>query len=404
MKKIKVFLIFALILSHEIYSYASNTTASKKNRTILFFGVGLGGVDTHLKNLVYMLKKDKFKIMLLAKNNGFAKEWCRLNHVQHIKFKTNKEISKVIKETPCDIFHINHSNSTFPQLALLRKIKPNTKFICTFHGSQNELEESTHAKFIKNLKLYDICTFVDFDAIKKIEYLNQNSKKKINAVWTPPLHDDQMFNVAIKQDKQHLLKSITESLSLEHNPFIITVPAARISKNKNQACAIKALAVLIKNYNINSHLILLGVSNYQPDETKKILDMIQELNIENNVHLAGYRNDMHDILYHSDIIAIPSISESYGLPIIEGALLKKSIVVSNSIRAAHFFIKNNETGLSFMCDDHRDLAYQIMRIYKNKSLATQLGLNAFFKAKTEFSTQKLYNNFKNIYMSLNISS
>lgn len=365
--------------------------------TILFCGDEFrgGGVTTHVKTLAQRLRQDNFNVLFITKKDESCNQWCREHGIQHLFCDTENEMYQIVDETiknnPTTIVHFNGNNGHSPwRIAWLRSQNPTIKILRTEHSSVHRHQPGLP----KELRLYDIMTFADCTARSKIAH----------ARWTPPLYDDQKFTDAkITRSKDEFLKTIpgyNTMLDPEQKPFIITVPAARISANKNQLCAVKAVAELVMHHAINCHLFLLGRQDLHPSATEAVHKLIRKLHMQNHVHLVGYRTDICDVMHFSDVVVVPTKKESFGLPVIEAALLKKPIIVSNSTRAAQFFIDHNKTGLSFISDNHHDLAAQIMRLYNDSSFAHELGINAYTRAKNEFSTQALYNNFKQIYETL----
>jgi glycosyltransferase involved in cell wall biosynthesis len=169
--------------------------------------------------------------------------------------------------------------------------------------------------------------------------------------------------------------------------------AASLTPYKNHECLIYAFHNLVHTLKTPAHLMIIGVGRLQ----EKIEKLINTLNLQENVHLLGFSKEVPAIYYHSDIKVLSSSGESFGAVIVEAALLKKPIIVSDQIAAANYIIFDRQTGLLFKNNDPQDLALQIKTLIGNKELRDALGLAAYELVRKNFTSDSLIANILHMY-------
>lgn len=121
---------------------------------------------------------------------------------------------------------------------------------------------------------------------------------------------------------------------------ILVLSVGELQKRKNHEVIIKALAK-INNPNIKYIICGQGVlENY-------LLKLSKSLNLQNQVFLLGYRQDIQEIMAASDIFAHPSIREGLGLASLEAMTAALPLITSN-IQGVPDYVENGVTG--YMCD------------------------------------------------------
>lgn len=122
----------------------------------------------------------------------------------------------------------------------------------------------------------------------------------------------------------------------------------------------------------------------------------RELGIWNSVHLPGTRDDVPAVLDLMDVFVFPSHFE--GLP---GALLEAMAaglpIVATPVDGNRELLDNEESGLFVPVQDSEALASEICRLLPQKPLATSIGNEAAHVAATNFSLDKMVEEFIDVY-------
>ena len=110
---------------------------------------------------------------------------------------------------------------------------------------------------------------------------------------------------------------------------------------KNLQQLIKAFDVLLKKYNYNGNLVIVGdlfYSNY----IKILRLLVSELNLDERVIFTGKveHKKIKDFYTHADLFVLPSIAETFGMPVTEAMSCGVPVAVSDpdlsNLKGNHF--------------------------------------------------------------------
>jgi len=139
----------------------------------------------------------------------------------------------------------------------------------------------------------------------------------------------------------------------------------------------KAFDFLIRSaaqiQNSGIHFIVVGEGPLR----QHLEQLIQQLNLEQQVHLIGYRerNETLKILASSDIFVISSITEGTPLVLLEAAALSVPIIATQ-VGGIPEMVRNNEQALLIAPTDEHGLSNAIKNLHSNHGLASRLAQNA----------------------------
>jgi len=133
----------------------------------------------------------------------------------------------------------------------------------------------------------------------------------------------------------------------------------------------------------------------------ELQQQIHRLNLDNIVLLAGYRNDVRDILCMSDIAMHAALGEGFSLSIIEYMSASLPVLVPD-IASVSQAITHNETGLIYKKNDPKSAASHIAELINNKKRRLTMGDAAKTKANNNYSleqcTHSLITTISKIYL------
>lgn len=135
---------------------------------------------------------------------------------------------------------------------------------------------------------------------------------------------------------------LRKDLSLDDKDFVL-FSIGELNENKNHEVVIQALAEL---ENQSVHYIIAG----QGPLKSKLKNLAKELNIDNRVHLLGYRNDIPHLLNIADVFIFPSLREGLSVSVME-AMASKLPVIASSIRGNKDLVIPQKGGILFEPDD-----------------------------------------------------
>lgn len=165
-----------------------------------------------------------------------------------------------------------------------------------------------------------------------------------------------------------------ELLELDKEDFVLLV-LAELNKNKNHMQVIKAIDILKDKY----PKIKVLFAGKGPLENK-LKETITKMELEENIKLIGFRNDIKELLYSCDGVGLFSKREGLGKCLLEGMIAEKPIIATNT-RGPKELIKNEENGLLVDIGDIEQTAKYIELLYLNNSKRKDLIENSKKKVR-----------------------
>lgn len=247
-----------------------------------------------------------------------------------------KDLKKVISENRYDVIWTNEPvMGVMTRLAARHVRKDGTKVIYMAHGFH----------FFKGAPLFNwlmwapLETFMSRfnDVLVTINYEDYARAKKY--MHTPVVEHIDGIGVdfsdrecAVSRDEKRKQLGLSES-------DIALLSVGELQKRKNHEVIIKALADL---NNPNVKYIICGQGVLE----NRLLELISSLNLQNQVFLLGYRQDIPEIMNACDIYAHPSVREGLGLASLEAMAFGLPLITSN-VQGLPDYVKNGVTG--YMC-------------------------------------------------------
>ena len=173
---------------------------------------------------------------------------------------------------------------------------------------------------------------------------------------------------------------LRESLGLKDDEFVMIFPA-RLDKNKNQGFLIKCMPELIKE-NPKIHLLLPG----QDELNGKYQSLAKKLNVDDNVHFLGKRDDVPRLLKISDLAV--SSSKREGLPVnLLEALESYLPIIALNCRGCNDIL-NNTNNKILTSNNRHEMIKAIQDHEDNKSKTNNI--EAFTVEKTIKALSEIY--------------
>jgi glycosyltransferase involved in cell wall biosynthesis len=362
----------------------------------------LGGVQNLLISLISALKKDfDFEIIGFdiedAKNEFLTAGAKKVTVLEISPFKTgfkypqnifkiNRKLLKILQESKPNIVQTHLIGADiWGRLAAIKARVP--KIIQTVHSAEKFRNNFFSAKGLKTLffdKYLEKKTFKIIAVSKEIKNLLINQgipDSKIKVIY-PPI-DTLKFapNTSIRKKTRSELKVI--------NNYIVG-SVGRLSK-------LKAYDVLIKSFQEfskiapESKLIIIG----DGEEKTNLLKYIKGNNLEKQVKLLGWRNDIDKLINVFDQFVLTSRLEGMPLVVSEAAANAKPIISTNA-GGVKELIQNNKTGFVVEIDNQKALIEKMKYLYQNPKISKQIAKNARNASKMQ-DISKIALEYKKIY-------
>jgi glycosyltransferase involved in cell wall biosynthesis len=179
-------------------------------------------------------------------------------------------------------------------------------------------------------------------------------------------------------------EQVCKELNIPQDSFLI-VEVAFLSERKGQRYLIDALFDLYKKQLLSKEKVYcVFVGNGEDEEILK--NRINELTLNSNIFLVGYRNDSEDFIAASDLFVLPSLRDEDMPLVLLSALGYGKAIVATDFAGISQVIETEVNGVLIKNDLETftdNLANEICRLYNDESLRAELGINA----------QKTYKNY-----------
>lgn len=359
-------------------------------------------VDSHIKafHLPYlkMLKENGYEVHV-ATNGDEQFPYCDVKHqicIERSPFKVNnlkaiKQLKKIIDKEKFDIIHCHTPmGSVVTRLAAREARKNETRVIYTAHG----FHFYKGAPLINWMLFYPVEWYLakytdtlitinqeDFQRAKKRFGKRCNDIQYVPGVGI----DKKKFDFEMSEKEKIKLR---ETLGLKKDDFVLTC-VARLDKNKNQEFLIKCMRELVKEHK-NIHLLLVG----RDELNGKYQKISKKMNLEDNVHFLGNRDDVPQLLRISDISV--SASKREGLPInILESIFSGVQVVALECRGMNDLIINERVGYIIKNNKKFNFIKKISIIQKKFDEYTKKyllkNISKYSLDKTIYLIKKIYN-------------
>ncbi len=180
---------------------------------------------------------------------------------------------------------------------------------------------------------------------------------------------------------------IRKEFGFSEKDFIV-ISVGQLSKRKNQEVIIRAMAQ-IKDASIKYLLVGLG------EKEAEYRELIKTLSLQDRVILAGYREDVPELLHMADVFVFPSLQE--GLPVALMEAMAAGIpAVCGKIRGNMDLITHGIEGVLAEPEDSKAFAEAIVELKKNPDKAMFYRKNAKKKIRG-FSVEVVDGEMREIY-------
>ncbi|MGS2777497.1 glycosyltransferase family 4 protein [Robertmurraya sp. GLU-23] len=155
-----------------------------------------------------------------------------------------------------------------------------------------------------------------------------------------------------------------DELDIPENAFVV-LSVGELNRNKNHETIIRAISKL---NNSNVYYVICGqgkLENY-------LRNLSQEVGLEKQIKLLGFRNDIAEICKTSDVFAFPSKREGLGLAALEAMASGLPMVTSN-IHGIVDYSDDTVTGYTCNPTDVESFAFALKKLIENPNLRKKMG-------------------------------
>jgi L-malate glycosyltransferase len=352
---------------------------SRKRIRILFTLIQLntGGTERIVLDLLQNLNRSLFEVYVAFFLDGSLRdafsEACnglfQITKKRGVDPEAMMRVFKIIKEKEIDVVNAHHYMCFFYSF-VAGKILSSRALVYTEHSVPEVEEISGIHRFLSNLFMYRTNAVVGVS--KEIaEVLSHkfpaHSKKTLSI---PNSVDVERFNLSADRER------VRAEFGLDPDDFVVGT-IANFRRVKNHVCLIRAFG-LVREKHPNARLVLVGRG--YPGDTEnsegEVRRLIGELQLDGCVVMAGYRENIPEILQCFDVFCLPSLSEGLPVSALE-AMAAKVPVVGSDVRGIREIVLHGATGMLFPSNDDRALSRALDSLIRDNGLRRDLREKAF---------------------------
>lgn len=366
-------------------------------KKIMFYtgGIGLGGVERVLLNILSSLDKNKFDIKLglqyedenifeneipdninykymlskdkIKKTLEIKKKKKNLFYKLYYSFLLKKE-RKIIKEKYLEFSKdrdviIDFKNSDY---ARVTSQETNSKRVCWYHGSikTTNTYKKNPKKHRKNLNKYHKIIVICDDMKKEMIEMFPELENRIERIYNP-------FDFKkIKKMAEYSFYLTKKEKKLINERYIVAVSRLDYIP-KGYPTLLKAFK-LAKENGLKEKLYIVG----EGADRIKIQNKITELSLENEVVLLGLQKNPYIWIKNAELFVHSSKNEGLPTVLIEAMILDIPIISTDCPVGPREILEGGKNGVLLEVGDYQAMAKKINQLIKNIEIRKQYIKNA----------------------------
>jgi glycosyltransferase involved in cell wall biosynthesis len=177
----------------------------------------------------------------------------------------------------------------------------------------------------------------------------------------------------------------------------LLVIVARLDPKKGHRLLLEALA-LVRKQIPDIKLLIVGGENPGADGVygPVLKQLTHELNLDEHVVFTGPRSDIQDILAASDLFAMPSDGEGFGLSFVEAMAMKKPVIGLDNGGTPEV-VEHGKSGLLSPTGDVQQLAENILTLVRYPALGRRMGEYGRMRVEQYFNPERMANDVEQVY-------
>lgn len=299
-----------------------------------------------------------------------------------VDYKLICRLNKLFREKRIDIVHA-HQYTPFFYTSLAKNYLKKPRIIFTEHGrfypEKRKLKRFIIDPFL-SLLASEIIAVSEFTKNSMVCYDNF-PRKKIKVIFN---------GVNLKRSNINQVGKLKE-LNINSEDFVLAT-AARLDLAKNHIMLINVMKIITKVVP-NCKLLIIG----EGSEYEKLNAAINEYGLSEYVFLLGYRNDVLEMFFASDVFLLSSLTEGTSVTLLEAMYTGLPAIVTN-VGGNPEILKDKVTGYLVNSNDAPAMAEKILLLFQNRDLAKKLGMEGRKRVVTQFSFETMLKKYEELYI------
>lgn len=370
-----------------------------------FYYPHIGGIEKHVWELSNKLVKAGHRVTVYTSNVPISEKHEIDKGVDIYRFKSYYSLLnnhfvpgyffKLFGDNRFDIIHMHGALHFSSNITAFSQIFKRCPIVLTTHGATGDYQgwkgiaEALYYKTIGKWTLNSADRIIT-PALKEVDLLKSLGMNRDKIVVIPHgINLNQIFLTGDPEKFKRLYGSNNKKIILFVGGLI---PRKGINYLIDAMRYVKSDSIL---------LIVGGELQGHPDVKKVLKQQIKELGLKKRVLFLGRlsKEDLEKAYIAADLFVLPSLSEVFGLVILEAMSYGKCVIASN-VLGPSTIIKNNENGILFEARNSMELAEKIDYLLCNEGLRKKIGAAARKEIEKKYNWDAAFNKILEVYMAV----
>ena len=358
--------------------------------------LGYGGAETGCYDIAHYLSENNCKSFIVTSGGELIK-FIDKKKVKLIRLPVNTKnpllvfLNAILLVGIILFYNISivHARSRAPAWSCLLATKlTKRKFVTTFHGTYSfsgKFKKFYNSVMVRSDLIIAGSNFI-FSHIKENYSKFFKLKKKFLVIFRGINVD--YFDASSKLESEE--KKLLEKWEINKEKKIILMPG-RLTSWKGQELFIEAINLTKIELGYEAfHVVILGSDQGRNLYKKKLIRLIEQYRLTNQIKFIEHCDDMALAYKVSDIVVSASIEpEAFGRVAVEAQSMEK-IIIASDIGGSNETIINEKTGLLFESGDANSLSKKIIQaITMDETLIELIGKEGRKNIIKKFNVEKM---------------
>lgn len=369
-----------------------------KNKILYVLEATLGGTRLHVMDLLKRIDLEQFDVVFIystsrADKNFFIDlEVVKQRGIKCIKLEMDRNISpindiksffqliKLIKYGKFDLVHLHSSKAGFLG-RLAAKIISN-KIITIYTPNSMSININKAYLYLEKIAVPFTNRIIAVSASEKDEIIKANITNKVSLINSGV----KVYSTRQKNYMLHDLFNLNKNLK-------IVVSIGRLSIQKDPMTFLNSAKYFNENFqDTKVNFIWIG-----DGEKRKECENFIKSNKLNNVFITGWRTDVDELLWGTDIFLLTSIYESFGYVTCE-AMSHFLPTIGTDVSGTRDIIVDGKTG--FLVDKYKfvEIANKIKYLLENEEIINNFGIEGHKRVNEMFNVDIMVQETESLYL------
>ena len=179
-------------------------------------------------------------------------------------------------------------------------------------------------------------------------------------------------------------------------PFAPAITVARLSPEKNIACLIRAVPLVLQKLGAVADTFSLNIVG-DGAQRAELERLTQELSLSERVRFLGQQNNVTQLLTNASMFVLPSLTEGVSLTLLE-AMASGLPVVATRVGGTPEVVDHGHTGLLVSARRPDELANAIAHTFLNPVTAAHMGQLGRQRVEQAFCVKAMIRNYQELYV------